>query len=79
MTPSELKAHQFLISFWTTHGYGPSFEEIRTEMGWASKNGVHRIISALARKGYVKLGGTRNIIPVGLGGECPFCGREKAA
>jgi SOS-response transcriptional repressor LexA len=35
-------------------GVPPSFDEIMTEVGVVSKSGVHRIVTALEERGYIK-------------------------
>ena len=35
-------------------GYPPSFEELKDRLGLKSKSGIHRILSALEERGYIK-------------------------
>jgi len=51
------KQHQ-LLSFLTDHqarhNISPSFDEMREAVGLASKSGIHRLLSALEERGYIR-------------------------
>lgn len=44
----------FLVEFTTRNGYSPSFEEIASELNLASLATVHKHISSLEQKGYLR-------------------------
>lgn len=44
----------YLNSYLDEHKLSPSFDEMRTALGLASKSGVHRLISALEERGYIR-------------------------
>jgi len=49
---SELLA--FLTSHMEMHDVPPSFDEMRDALGLASKSGIHRLVSALEERGYIR-------------------------
>lgn len=79
MTSPQRAALDYIKAFWKEKGYGPSYREIGKAMGLASVSTIYRTVSMLARDGHVRLGGTRNIVPVEHEGCCPFCGAVRAA
>ena len=51
------KQHQllsYLINYQAEKDITPSFDEMRTAIGLASKSGVHRLVSALEERGYIR-------------------------
>lgn len=51
------KQHQlltFLIEHQAEHDISPSFDEMRQAVGLASKSGIHRLISGLEERGYIR-------------------------
>ena len=51
------KQHQllsFLIEHQAEHDISPSFDEMREAVGLASKSGIHRLISGLQERGYIR-------------------------
>ena len=51
------KQHQllsFLIEYQAEHDISPSFDEMREAAGLASKSGIHRLISGLEERGYIR-------------------------
>ena len=51
------KQHQllsFLIEHQAEHDISPSFDEMREAVGLASKSGIHRLISGLEERGYIR-------------------------
>ena len=44
-------AYDFTKSYASTNGCGPSYEEISTGLGLASKSGVHRLVYGLVDRG----------------------------
>ena len=49
---SELLA--FLTSHMAEHNVPPSFDEMRGALGLASKSGIHRLVSGLEERGYIR-------------------------
>ena len=49
---SELLA--FLTSHMVEHDVSPSFDEMRDALGLASKSGIHRLVSGLEERGYIR-------------------------
>jgi len=54
LTPRQKEVLDFLVEFSETHGYSPSFEEIAGGVGLASLATVHKHITALEQKGYLR-------------------------
>ena len=51
------KQHQllsYLIDYQADKDITPSFDEMRQAVGLASKSGVHRLVSALEERGYIR-------------------------
>ena len=51
------KQHQlltYLIVYQAEKDITPSFDEMRAEIGLASKSGIHRLVSALEERGYIR-------------------------
>lgn len=48
--------HQLLVfidRFTRGNGWAPSYDEMRTEMGFASKSGIARLMAALIERGFI--------------------------
>ncbi|MDW8369753.1 MAG: transcriptional repressor LexA, partial [Geminicoccaceae bacterium] len=45
---------RYIHQFMQEHGVPPSFEEMRTALGLRSKSGIHRLISGLEERGYIR-------------------------
>ena len=56
LTPRQKQLLDYLIDFIDTNGYNPSYEEIATGLNLASLATVHKHISALERKKYIRRG-----------------------
>lgn len=54
MTPQQKRCLD-AIERLTKDGVPPSYDELKDELGLASKSGVHRLIHALAGRGYIAL------------------------
>ena len=54
LTPRQKEVLDFILKFSEQHGYSPSFEEIAAGVHLASLATVHKHISALEQKNYVK-------------------------
>jgi repressor LexA len=56
LTPRQKQLLDFLVGFIGEHGYNPSYEEIASGLNLASLATVHKHISALERKSYIRRG-----------------------
>jgi repressor LexA len=54
LTPRQHQLLQFIHGYVTRHGVSPSFEEMRDSLNLRSKSGIHRLISALEERGYIR-------------------------
>jgi len=54
LTPRQHEALTFLAAYTREHGYAPSFEEIAEAMNVASKSNVHRLLSGLEERGFIR-------------------------
>ena len=54
LTPRQKEVLDYLVQFTEQNGYAPSFEEIASGVGLASLATVHKHITALEQKGYLK-------------------------
>ncbi|MBA3973079.1 MAG: repressor LexA [Candidatus Solibacter sp.] len=54
LTPRQKEVLDFILRFSERHGYSPSFEEIAGGVDLASLATVHKHVSALEQKGYLK-------------------------
>lgn len=54
LTPRQKQVLDFLVGFGEKNGYSPSFEEIASGVNLASLATVHKHITALEQKGYLK-------------------------
>ena len=56
LTKRQKEVLDYLVSFETKHGYAPSFEEIGKGMKLTSLATVHKHISTLEKKGFIRRG-----------------------
>lgn len=56
LTKRQKEVLDFLVSFHNKHGYSPSFEEIARSLKLTSLATVHKHISTLERKGFIRRG-----------------------
>src|SRR5271163_4386910 len=56
LTKRQKEVLDFLVSFETRHGYAPSFEEIGKGLKLTSLATVHKHISTLEKKGFIRRG-----------------------
>ncbi len=54
LTPRQHELLRFIHGYVTRHGIAPSFEEMRDSLNLRSKSGIHRLISALEERGYIR-------------------------
>jgi repressor LexA len=62
----EPNVHQFVLGYWASHGYGPSYREIAQGTEMKSLNAVKLHLNSLIRKGVLarQAGMARTIRPV---------------
>ena len=54
LTQRQRQLLQFIEQFMQAHGVPPSFEEMRAALNLRSKSGIHRLISGLEERGYIR-------------------------
>lgn len=54
LTQRQLELLTYIHEYVREHRVPPSFEEMRTALGLKSKSGVHRLISGLEERGYIR-------------------------
>jgi SOS-response transcriptional repressor LexA len=45
---------EFIEAYSAEHGIAPSFDEMRAGIGLQSKSGIHRLVSSLAERGFIR-------------------------
>jgi repressor LexA len=80
LTPAQERVYQFVRSYILEHGYAPSYEEIRTRMGFRSLNAVFKHLKQIEERGYLKIPGSNRkraleLLPLSTGAaSIPFLG-----
>lgn len=54
LTPRQHQLLHFIHDYVVRHGVAPSFEEMRDSLGLRSKSGIHRLITGLEERGYIR-------------------------
>ncbi len=54
LTQKQSELLTFLTSHMEKHDVPPSFDEMRNALGLASKSGIHRLVSGLEERGYIR-------------------------
>lgn len=54
LTQRQRQLLQFIQQFMQVHGVPPSFEEMRGALKLRSKSGIHRLVSGLEERGYIR-------------------------
>ena len=54
LTPAQEKVFRFVREYITRHGYSPSYEEVRRQLGFKSLNSVYKHLKQLEGRGYLK-------------------------
>ena len=54
MTPRQVEGLRFIEGYIDRNTHSPSYDEIRTALGLASKSGVFRLINELSSLGYIE-------------------------
>jgi SOS-response transcriptional repressor LexA len=59
MMPVQYKAYRFIKAYIGERGFPPAYGEIADAVGFASKSGVHRIVTGLEARGLIRRQGSR--------------------
>ena len=54
LTRKQSELLDYLTTHLATHDVPPSFDEMRNALGLASKSGIHRLVSGLGERGYIR-------------------------
>lgn len=54
LTAHQMQLLDYIHSYTVSHGYSPSFIEMRDAMGLHSKSGIHRMLAALEERGFIR-------------------------
>lgn len=54
LTPAQERVYRFVQSYIREHGYAPSYEEIRSHLGFQSLNAVFKHLKQIETRGYLK-------------------------
>ena len=54
LTKKQKELFEFLSKYITTNKISPSFEEMRVAVNLKSKSGIHRLITSLEQRGFIK-------------------------
>ena len=54
MTKRQKEVLDYILAYWSEHGYSPSYDEIGVALGISSKSNVHRLIYSLVNRGFLK-------------------------
>ena len=54
LTRKQSELLEYLTTHLATHDVPPSFDEMRDALGLASKSGIHRLVSGLEERGYIR-------------------------
>lgn len=55
LTPAQERVYRFVRDFILEHGYAPSYEEIRTHMGFKSLNAVYKHLKQIEERGFLRI------------------------
>ena len=54
LTKKQKELYEFLKSYMSINSIAPSFEEMRVAVKLKSKSGIHRLITSLEQRGFIK-------------------------
>ena len=54
LTKKQKELYDFLTQYISEHSISPSFEEMKNAVNLKSKSGIHRLITSLEQRGYIK-------------------------
>jgi repressor LexA len=84
LTPAQDRVYRFVKEYIDRHGYAPSYEEIRTSLGFQSLNAVFKHLKQIEDRGYLRTPSKNKkraleLVPVQTGGAAiPFLGAVAA-
>lgn len=84
LTPAQERVYRFVRGYIDEHGYAPSYEEIRTNLGFQSLNAVFKHLKQIEERGYLRMPWKNKkraleLVPVQSGsGAIPFLGAVAA-
>jgi repressor LexA len=55
LTPAQERVYQFVRGYIDQHGYAPSYEEIRSNLGFRSLNAVFKHLKQIEERGYLRI------------------------
>jgi repressor LexA len=55
LTPAQERVYRFVRDYMQEHGYSPSYEEIRSHLGFRSLNAVSKHLKQLELRGYLQI------------------------
>ncbi len=55
LTPAQERVYQFVRAYIGQHGYAPSYEEIRSHLGFQSLNAVFKHLKQIEERGYLRV------------------------
>ncbi len=55
LTPAQDRVYQFVRGYIDLHGYAPSYEEIRSSLGFKSLNAVFKHLKQIEERGYLRI------------------------
>jgi SOS-response transcriptional repressor LexA len=66
VTKRQKQCLDFILNFWESYDYGPSYQEISDGLGMKNKSGAYRIVNLLCARGRLKkyAGRARSIYPL---------------
>lgn len=54
LTPAQERVYRFIRDYLAAHGYAPSYEEIRRNLGFQSLNSVSKHLKQIEKRGYLQ-------------------------
>ena len=84
LTPAQERVYRFVRDYIDRHGYSPSYEEIRSNLGFQSLNSVFKHLKQIEERGYLRIPWKNKkraleLVPVQTGaGAIPFLGAVAA-
>jgi repressor LexA len=77
VTPKQQELLSFIREYWASFHCCPSYEEMKTRLGLHSKSGIHRMVTALEERGFIRRHHNRaRAIELVTAACCPHCGQK---
>jgi SOS-response transcriptional repressor LexA len=61
MTPLQRRVYDFVETYWSQNGFGPTYEAIALGVGLSGKSSVHRVVHQMATEGWLELRQSRHV------------------